>query len=135
MAEKKVTDPETLKRLKSAGGKAAKRVDDPELVAKLNAGRGDLVVDDDDLDGMDLVSEGMSGVNEGLADLASLPSQILEGALSIGPFIANNLGRPTPYPDYVPDLGEPARDLMESVGAIRPPIDQPAARIVRRVGP
>lgn len=94
----------------------------------------DHYVDDGDLGPMDYVSEGMSGVNEGIADLMSLPAQILNGALSIGPFIANSLGRETAYPNYVPDPGENARTLMEMSGAIRPGNDEAPARIVRRVG-
>jgi hypothetical protein len=137
MADKKVTDPELLKKLNAGAGSAApggKKVTDPKVLHQLNGGTDDDWADDDDLDGIEIASEGLSGVNEGLADLISLPSQILEGALSIGPFIANTLGRETAYPDYVPDLGEPARDAMENIGAIREPIDDPRARIVRRVG-
>lgn len=120
------------KKAGELGGAAAKPSEG--AVGPWTKFKADTWADDDDLDAMDYASEGLSGVNEGIADLISLPSQILSGALSIGPFIANQFGRETPYPDYVPDLGEPARDAMETVGAIREPIDDPSARIVRRVG-
>lgn len=131
----KVTDPALLEKLTAVGGSAkGKKVADPAMLEMLNSdAAGD--VDDDDLGPMDYVSEGMSGVNEGVADVMSLPSQALTGALSIGPFIANSLGMKTAYPDYVPDPGEHARDLMETTGAIRPANeDDMGARVVRRLG-
>jgi hypothetical protein len=116
------------------GGAAASAPSSGAVAGPWNKFKPDNYVDDDDLDAMDYVSEGMSGVNEGIADIMSLPAQILEGALSVGPLIANTLGHETAYPDYVPDPGEAARTVMEETGAIRPGNDTGPARIVRRVG-
>lgn len=130
----KVTDPALLEKLKGSGGAAAsgKKVTDPELLKKLKGGPADDEVDDADL--VDFVSEGMSGVNEGIADLASLPAQALTALLSLGPMAANAMGVDAKYPDYVPDPGENARDLMTTVGAIKPASDDPRLQVTRRIG-
>lgn len=121
---------------KSKSGEAAGGAAQPSTgaVGPWTKFKSDHYVDDDDLGPMDYVSEGMSGVNEGIADIMSLPAQILNGALSVGPFIANTLGRETAYPNYIPDPGEAARTVMEETGAIRPGHDTGPARVVRRVG-
>lgn len=80
-------------------------------------------------------SEAMSGVNEGLANAVSLPSALANTALSVGPALTNlALGTKFKGPDYVPDPGVFAKDVMEGVGAIKPPSEDPGKQVVRRVG-
>ena len=98
----------------------------------------------------ELMSQGVSGINEGIADLLSLPSNLGTAALSVGPAIANTLmppeksvsdlitgEEPAPrfaYPNYLPDPGKPARELMTLSGAIRPETDDVGGKVARRVG-
>jgi len=80
-------------------------------------------------------TQAMSGVNEGIADVMSLPTAIGNSLLSVGPTVANaTLGTDFKNPDYLPDAGKQARIAMEETGMIKPPSDDPAKQMVRRVG-
>lgn len=57
MADKKVTDPELLKKLNGAGTSSGKKVTDPKLLHKLNGGGDDDYADDDDLDGVTVIPD------------------------------------------------------------------------------
>ena len=130
----KVTDPELLTKLGgSASGKGKKKVTDPALLEQLH---GDTYAHPDDMGGygQSYFAQGMSGVNEGLADMMSLPAQALTGVLSIGPAIANAFGGHVAYPDYVPDPGEGARNIMTQVGAIKPETTDGGKQFTRRIG-
>lgn len=92
----------------------------------------------------EIAGQAMSGVNEGISDLASLPATAANAALSIGPAAVNALtgskfnvplvDQATKGRSWVPDPGADARDLMETTGLIRPETDDPAKQMIRRVG-
>lgn len=113
----------------------------PDKQKLLNEARKRGLVEDDTLhDGdlvegkpnevVDYIQQGLSGVNEGLANLTDLP----KAALSIGPAIVNALGGNAAYPDYIPDVAGKAKEAMASVGMIKPPSDDRGKQVVRRIG-
>ena len=149
----KVAGASATSQVSPSGGKA---VTDPEVLKRLNAqpSATDKAVEFTTRRMMPLsdtyASSAMSGVNEGVAHLLSLPTMVGNGILSIGPAIGNTLfpaektktdlilgTEPEPrfkYPNYIPDAGPPARELMKAVGAIRPPSDDIGQQAARRVG-
>jgi hypothetical protein len=81
------------------------------------------------------ISEAMSGVNEGLANAMSLPASLAKTLLSVGPVTVNALtGSDFKGPDWIPDPGRHAQDLMQEVGAIQPASDEVGKQVVRRIG-
>lgn len=83
----------------------------------------------------ELLSQGMSGINEGIANAMSLPATLGNAVLSVGPAVVNAVtGTDFKGADYLPDPGKPGRELMKISGAIRPPGDDVAGKVVRRVG-
>lgn len=81
------------------------------------------------------IGQGLSGVNEGIANAMSLPATLGNTLLSVGPAVANaTLGTDFKNADYLPDPGKPARELMEMSGAIGPESDDAGKKIVRRIG-
>lgn len=83
-----------------------------------------------------IIPQGLSGLNEGAANLLSLPNSIEMGLRSIGPAIGNAMGGDFAMPaeSWLPDAGASFRSLGENVGAIKPETDNPAGRFSRRVG-
>ena len=83
-----------------------------------------------------LPTQAMSGVNEGLANFLSLPNSIELGLRSIGPAIGNLMGGEFQMPteSMLPDAGANYRAAATEIGAIRPEVDDPSARFVRRAG-
>lgn len=84
----------------------------------------------------ELAGQGMSGVNEGIANFLSLPNTIEMGLRSIGPGIGNLFGGDFAMPDksMLPDAGAAYRGLADEVGAIRPETDDMGGKVARRVG-
>jgi hypothetical protein len=83
-----------------------------------------------------IIPQGLSGLNEGAANLLSLPNTVEMGLRSIGPAIGNAMGGEFAMPteSWLPDAGASFRNLGENVGAIKPETDNPAGRFSRRVG-
>lgn len=89
-----------------------------------------------------VVPQGMSGVNEGLANALSLPNTLISGAemglRSIGPVIGNALGGHFEMPQEpmlkLPDAGQNYRSMATEIGAIKPETDDPTGKFARRVG-
>lgn len=83
-----------------------------------------------------IIPQGLSGLNEGAANLLSLPNTIEMGLRSIGPAIGNAMGGQFAMPteSWLPDAGASFRNLGENVGAIKPETDNPVGRFSRRVG-
>lgn len=91
-----------------------------------------------------LPSQAMSGVNEGIANIMSLPTTVANAALSVGPAIFNAVtgeNRPVPLVEqatkgksWIPDPGADARDVMTETGMIREKTDDVGGQVVRRIG-
>jgi hypothetical protein len=80
--------------------------------------------------------QGMSGVNEGLANFLSLPNTAELGLRSIGPMIGNAFGGHFAMPEksMLPDAGADYRRMADSMNAIKPTTDDPTGKFVRRMG-
>lgn len=78
----------------------------------------------------------LSGVNEGAADLLSLPNTVEMGLRSIGPAAVNAMGGNVQMPteSLLPDIGARYRELSNSFGAIKPESSDPTDQFLRRVG-
>lgn len=93
-------------------------------------------------DPLNVPSQALSGANEGAANFLSLPNNLLKGAelglRSIGPAIGNALGgdfqMPTEPLLNLPDAGEAYRNATTAIGAIKPPTEDVAGQVARRVG-
>jgi hypothetical protein len=93
-------------------------------------------------DPLNVPSQALSGANEGAANFLSLPNNLIKGAelglRSIGPAIGNALGgdfdMPTEPMLKLPDAGEAYRAATTEIGAIKPPTDDVAGQVARRVG-
>lgn len=135
---KKVTDPALLEQLNAPARKPGERDKGifglPVLTPGVDAG----------FQSPEVAGQALSGVNEGIADMASLPATVANAALSIGPAAVNALtgskfnvplvDQATKGQSWVPDPGVPARSLMETTGMIKPESDDPGLRAIRRVG-
>lgn len=119
---KKVADPEVLKRLNSGEPAAA------DKAIELTKLRMNPLQDT-------FASSVLSGVNEGIGGLMSLPANLGNAVLSVGPAVVNSLaGTDFKGADYLPDPGKPAIELMKMAGAIKPPSDDLGQKLARRVG-
>jgi len=80
--------------------------------------------------------QGLSGVNEGIANTLSLPNTVELGLRSIGPAVVNSMGGNVQLPteSILPDMGARYRDLADTFGAIKPETDDGMGRFARRVG-
>lgn len=83
-----------------------------------------------------VIPQGLSGVNEGMANLLSLPNSIELGARSIGPMIGNMFGGKFAMPteSVLPDAGKAYRTMATEIGAIKPETSDPVGKFSRRVG-
>lgn len=85
--------------------------------------------------GETFTSQGMSGVNEGIANFLSLPAALGNTLLSVGPRVSNLMfGTDFKDANWIPDPGKPALDLMQQTGAIKAPSADPNKQMVRRIG-
>ena len=81
-----------------------------------------------------LSSEALSGVNEGLANAMSVPAMLANSVLSVGPTAVNAVaGTDFKGPNYIPDPGMPALELMKMSGAVKPQSEEPKKQVVRRI--
>lgn len=83
----------------------------------------------------DYASSALSGVNEGISDIAGLSSFAANVAFNAGPAVVNaiNPKANVPYVN-VPDTGKMAKDAMTGMGMIKPPSDRPDQQFVRKIG-
>lgn len=90
---------------------------------------------DDQFSLMRLVGQGLSGVNEGIADIASLPSTAFNLISQVGPWAWNAVTGDNVKPAVVaPDTGAPIREGMEAAGMITPEDPGEGRQFARRVG-
>lgn len=82
------------------------------------------------------VPQFLSGMNEGAANLLSLPNSVEMGLRSIGPGIVNAFGGNAEMPteSWLPDAGASYRRLTDTIGAVKPETDDGVGRFARRVG-
>lgn len=80
--------------------------------------------------------QALSGVNEGAANLLSLPNAVEMGLRSIGPSIGNAMGGDFAMPEesWLPDAGASFTRLSDDVGAINAPSQDGTDQFMRRVG-
>lgn len=80
--------------------------------------------------------QALSGVNEGAANLLSLPNAVEMGLRSIGPTIGNAMGGDFAMPEesWLPDAGASFTRLSDDVGAINAPSQDGTDQFMRRVG-
>lgn len=78
----------------------------------------------------------LSGANEGIGSLLSLPNSIEMGARSVGPMIGNALGGNFAMPEqsWLPDAGAHYNAAAQDLGAIKPETSDPMDQGLRRVG-
>lgn len=104
----------------------------PDAVAKVKPrGFGEMTPEQRDPQNL---TQMFSGVNEGIADLAGFGTDAVNAALKVGPTIYNAVTGSNVQGVQVPDIGEPIKQGMENIGAIKPPTDNPNQQFMRRVG-
>jgi len=124
----------------SAGGSAAAQANDPYFTDLPVPGTASPMEAPPEMKGgtgpLGNVLQGLSGVNEGVASLLSLPNTVELGLRSIGPATVNALGGDVAMPQesWFPDAGASFRRLGTEIGAIKPESSDPTDRFVRRVG-
>lgn len=84
----------------------------------------------------DWMGQFLSGANEGVGNLLSLPNTVEMGLRSIGPAIGNAVGGDFAMPteSWLPDAGASFRNLGNEVGAIKPATSDGGDQFARRVG-
>lgn len=89
-----------------------------------------------------IAPQALSGVNEGIANLLSLPNNLIGGAemglRSIGPGLVNLFGGDAAMPTEpllkLPDAGQNYRNIANEIGAIKPETEEVSGQVARRVG-
>ena len=107
----------------------------PSMMDQVKAKAGEITAETKKPFNDSYVSQGLSGINEGIGNALSLPATLANAALSVGPAITNAVtGSDFKGPNYIPDPGVPARELMKMSGAIQPETDDVGKQVVRRIG-
>ena len=107
----------------------------PSMMDQVKAKAGEITAETKKPFNDSYISQGLSGINEGIGNALSLPATLANAALSVGPALTNAVtGSDFKGPNYIPDPGVPARELMKMSGAIQPETDDVGKQVVRRIG-